>query len=111
MPDDDPIEDLRARLRATQEAAERLAAAPSGGWESLHEARGGFEQEARALAALAATVRDLLPPDLREQLEDLVRRLLLLVRAVLDLLIARLEAGGPGPPDEAGPAVEDIPVS
>jgi hypothetical protein len=62
--------------------------------------------EAQALAALIELGRTIVPPDLRRQLADLIRELLLLVRAVIDWYLERLESGRP-----TATEVEDIPIS
>jgi hypothetical protein len=46
------------------------------------------------------------PPELQQQLTDLIRQVLLLVRAILDRWIERLE-----PERGSEPAVEDIPIA
>ena len=56
---------------------------------------------------MLAMLRDLVPPELRAQLAELVRQLLIFVRAVLDWWIERVERGPRG--DE--PRVEDIPIT
>ena len=61
----------------------------------------------QALVALLESLRDLLPPELREQVTELVRQLLLVLRALIDWLVDRLERG----PRGATPEVEDIPIS
>jgi hypothetical protein len=61
--------------------------------------------EVQALAALIELAQTLVPPELRRQLADLVRELLLLVRAVIDWYLERLELRRR--PD---PQVEDIPI-
>jgi hypothetical protein len=112
----DALDDLRARLRATQKAAERLAEEaatmrpPAAGWEAPRAAE-ETNAELQALVGLLATLRDTLPPELREQVSDLVRQLLLLVRAILDWWIGRLEADPEPRPPEGGRDVEDIPIS
>ncbi len=59
---------------------------------------------------LLAAVRELVPPEVRVQVAELARRLLLLVRAIVDWWLARLD--GAEPPAAAAPApVEDIPIS
>jgi hypothetical protein len=113
----DPLDELRERLRATQEAAARLAGGdarvPPQGWAT--PPRGGAGDDDRApgldadLAALAAAVaalRELVPPELQQQVADLIRQVLLLIRAILDRWIERLE-GERG----AEPEVEDIPIA
>lgn len=108
MPDPDPLDDLRAQVRATQEAAERLiSGVPPRGWEAPREQAGAFGEEVRSLAALLQSLRDLLPPDLREQATDLVRQLLLVLRALIDWLVSRMDERPAG----AEPRVEDIPIS
>ena len=123
MADPDPLDDLRAQVRATQEAAERLMGegVPPRGWSAAAEPAdaGPFSEEVQALASLLAALRELLPPELREQLNDLVRQLLLVLRALIDWWVARLE----GPAGAAGsangsvgaaagaPRGEDIPIA
>jgi hypothetical protein len=103
---DDPIAQLRERIRATADAADRMATdAAEGRTPRTDEAA----QETQALAALLAMLRDALPEELRQQVLDLIRQVLLLVRAILDQVLARLEAGPPAP-GETGSDVQDIPV-
>lgn len=118
---DDPLEELRTRLEATQRAAERLAQetveaarrvrgpeagrVPPAGWEappSGAEASG----ELQALVALLDTLRGVLPEDLQHQLAEVVRQLLLLIRGLIDWWLSRLE------PSQRGQErpVEDIPI-
>lgn len=119
MPDDpDPLDELRAQVRATQEAAERLmsGAVPPRGWEPPRQRTSAFGEEVEALASLLTAVRDLVPPDLREQLTDLIRQLLLVLRALIDWLVSRIEeraagAGAGGAANGGGDRVEDIPIS
>ena len=108
-PDPDRLDDLRDRIRATQEAAERLISegVPRQGWATPEEAE-ETTREVQALAALLQALRELVPPELQEQLREVVRQLLLLVRALVDFWVQRLEQSGP--PAEAGPVPEDIPV-
>jgi len=106
---------LRERLQSTQEAAQRLADEASGakpppmGWDVPRSAEQAND-EIESLVALVAAARELLPPELRAQLAELARQLLVFVRAVLDWWIGRLEhehdAG-----DAAGDGVQDIPIS
>ncbi len=59
---------------------------------------------------LLAAVRELVPPEVRVQVAELARRLLLLVRAIVDWWLARLD--GAEPLGASAPApVEDIPIS
>ena len=111
----DPLSDLRDRLRETHEAAARLAGeeprVPPQGWaapprgESGAGASGSSDDELAQLVALLGSLRELVPPELQQQVTDLIRQVLLLVRAILDLVIERLE------PERGGePEVEDIPI-
>lgn len=107
------LEALRERLRATQEAAQRLADEASGaggvppaGWDVPHRADEA-NAELEALVRMIALLRDVVPPELRAQLSELVRQLLVFVRAVLDWWIERIE---PGPRGDDRP-VEDIPIT
>jgi hypothetical protein len=106
----DPLSDLRERLRATQEAAARLAGeaprVPPQGWAAPPRTDGDTGDELAQLVALLGSLRELVPPELQQQVTDLIRQVLLLVRAVLDLVIERLEPGRGGEPD-----VEDIPIA
>jgi len=105
----DPMEELRARVKATQEAAERIMQekVPPRGWASPPSAAGEATSEMQALVALLEALRELLPPELREQVTALVKQLLLVVRALIDWLVDRLERG----PRGAAPEVEDIPIA
>jgi hypothetical protein len=109
----DPLADLRDRLRATQEAAARLAGSegrvPPQGWASpprAGSASGGADDELAQLVAVLGSLRELVPPELQQQVTDLIRQVLLLVRAILDHVIDRLERGRGGEPE-----VEDIPIA
>jgi hypothetical protein len=108
------LDALRERLRATQEAAQRLAEdaasdrPPPMGWDVPRQADRANE-ELDALLAMIASLRDLLPPELRAQLAELARAILEFVRSVLDWWIGRMgesEGAGNGPDD-----VQDIPIS
>jgi hypothetical protein len=109
------LEALRDRLRATQEAAERLASeaasasrsgVPPAGWDVPGRADDA-NAELEALVRILATLREVMPPELRTQLAELVRQLLLFVRAVLDWWIERMTEG----PRGDDPPVEDIPIT
>lgn len=113
----DPLGELRERLRATQEAAARLAGGdprtpPPQGWAAPPRAGGddagaaGLGDELAALAAAVAALRELVPPELQQQVADLARQVLLLVRTILDRWIERLEGERGAEPD-----VEDIPIA
>jgi hypothetical protein len=115
MPDtsaaEDPLATLRGHVRSAQDAAERLAReakrTPPNGWEPLdHEHARETSEELRGLVELVQALRELLPEDLQSQLTDLLRQLLVVLRAVVDLLIARLERAEPPSRAEA----QDIPV-
>jgi hypothetical protein len=109
------LEALRERLKATQEAAARLAEeaakarerVPPSGWD-VPRAADEANEELDALVRLLATLRDALPVELRAQLADLARQLLMFVRAVLDWWIDRLD--GEDRPEGRAVEVEDIPL-
>jgi hypothetical protein len=110
----DPLSDLRARLRETQDAAARLAGkgprVPPQGWAAPSSSGSGTgagaSDELTQLVALLGSLRELVPPELQQQVTDLIRQVLLLVRAILDHVIERLE------PERGGePEVEDIPIA
>jgi hypothetical protein len=63
-------------------------------------------RELQALVALLDVVRGLIPRELAEQLSELVRELLLLVRALIDWYLDRVELRRKTPVE-----VEDIPIS
>lgn len=63
-------------------------------------------RELQALVALVDVVRGLIPRELADQLTELVRELLLLVRALIDWYLDRLELRRKTPVE-----VEDIPIS
>ena len=118
------LERLRERLQQTQAAASRLAEEaaaerdrargdkpPLAGWDVPRRAEEA-NAEVEALLSLLSTLRDVLPPELRAQLAELARALLVFVRAVLEWAIDRLElearsASSRGDDD----GVEDIPIS
>ncbi|MDQ3609674.1 MAG: hypothetical protein M3459_12360 [Actinomycetota bacterium] len=108
----DGLAELRERLRVTAAAAERLvdevAAQGTGG--DVPRAADEANQELRALVSLVELLRDLLPAELREELARVVRQILLLLRAVIDWWVARLESGEDVAPPEPV-SVEDIPLS
>ena len=114
-PETDPFDELRARIRSTADAAERLsfeaAAGAAGGHDDGRRARAADDatHEAQALVALVQLLRDLLPEELRRQVTELIRQVLVLVRAVIDYYLARLEPGAERAP-AAPVVVEDIPL-
>src|SRR3954452_21850276 len=108
MPDPDPLDERRERVRATTEAAERMMRdVPPSGWAAPPPRSGEATSEMQALVTLLESLRELLPPELRTQVTELVRQLLLVLRALIDFLVDRLERG----PRGAEPAVEDIPIA
>lgn len=119
-PTDDPLEQLRERIKATQEATGRLAAEAAGAARAQSEGRvppQGYRtpkdtsqraDEIAALAALLESLRAVVPAELQQQLSEVIRQILLLVRALIDFWVARLDPGER--PAAAEPVVEDIPV-
>ena len=117
MPDD-PLDRLRAQVEAAHEAAQRVAEEaaaaseradiPPAGYASPGEqASAGQENpELRALVGLIELVRDLVPADMQQQLVELIRELLMLARAIIDLIVSRLERR-----QAADTEVEDIPLT
>jgi hypothetical protein len=99
----DPLSELRERVVAAQAAAERLA----GEARSQPREPSGYEarDEIDALVALLRALRGLLPPDLQQQVSDLIRQVLLLLRAVIDFWVEHLDA-----PRPADVEVQDIPI-
>ena len=99
----DPLTELRERVHAAQAAAERLAG------EARSQARELPRPDARdeldALVVLLRALRDLVPPELQQQVSDLVRQVLLLLRAIIDFWVERLDA-----PHPAQVEVQDIPI-
>ena len=126
-PADDPLDALRERIRRTEEAAERLRSQiaeaasattrpdapqegaaehetiPPRGWASA--APGGQRDEFAALVVLIDALRSLVPAELQQQVAELVRELLLAVRALIDWYLERVEARRSTPVE-----VEDIPI-
>jgi len=113
----DPLDELRERVRAAQAAAEALAReaaaaasgadVPPGGWASSPGATSQFSEEVQSLASLLEALRDLLPPELRQQVNELVRQLLLVLRALIDWWVERMDRG----PRGGEPEVEDIAIA
>jgi hypothetical protein len=84
----------------------RAGRVPPSGWEappSAKEASG----ELQALTGLFETLRSVLPEDIQRQVTEVVRQLLLLIRALIDWWIARMDRDGRG----KDVAVQDIPIS
>src|SRR5215213_4941188 len=117
-PDPDHLDELRARLRATQEAAEKIAGRiPPQGWASDAEReRSATAAEIQALVSVLHALRDVVPDDLWDHVREIVRQLLLLLRALLDVVVDRLGAEGAGGGATragrgAGPDLQDIPIA
>jgi hypothetical protein len=119
----DPLETLRDQIRVATEAAERLvrdvtvgaetgpagarvSGMPRAGWESPPQTS-ETASELQMLTDLVQSLRDLLPADVQEQVTDVIRQLLLLVRALIDWIVARIEQDGRGQEIE----VQDIPIT
>ena len=111
-PDPDDLDELRERLRATAEAAERIKGkVPPQGWATPQD-RDAAAGEVQALIAMLQALRDLVPEELWDQIREILRQLLLLLRAILDLVVERLGAdGGARADSRRGPQVEDIPIT
>lgn len=115
--DREALDALREQVRATQEAAERIVretgervsgGTPPGGWDVPREPVGEATTELQALVTLFESLRDLLPEDLRQQVAELVRQLLLVMRALIDWLVERMDYRSP---PATTPPVEDIPIA
>ncbi len=78
---------------------------PPSGWAANDPARelGG---ELRALVELVESLQSLLPAELRDQLHEVIRQILLLARAVIDWLVERMQRE----PAEQPAEVQDIPI-
>jgi hypothetical protein len=115
MPEPDPIriDELRARLRETQEAAQRLAGEDWAAADVPPRVRSEAADEIAALVSVLRTLRDAVPDDLWEQVREIVRQLLLLLRALLDVIVERLGADGgrDARPRRGGPDLQDIPIA
>jgi hypothetical protein len=120
---DDPLAELRDRIQATQEAAQRLAEeagraqraagegrVPPAGWQTPRE-RGERSEELQSLVAVLESLRGLVPPELQQQLTEVIRQILLLIRAIIDWWVDRLDAGGRQASRPAADEVQDIPVA
>jgi hypothetical protein len=117
MAEPEPIrlDELRARLRETQAAAERLAGQiPPQGWASGRE-RSETAEEIQALVSILSALRAVVPDDLWKQVREIVRQLLLLLRALLDLVVERLGAdersGAASATGSRGSGLQDIPIT
>jgi hypothetical protein len=99
----DPLTELRERVHAAQAAAERLAgdARTQARELPLHDGR----DELDALVGLLRALRELVPPELRQQVSEVIRQVLLLLRAIIDFWVEQLDA-----PRPAETEVHDIPI-
>ena len=79
---------------------------PESGWDAPESHREAAS-ELQALGRLFAMVRELLPEDVQEQVTELIRQLLLVLRAMIDWAVARIERGPRGREIQ----VEDIPIA
>jgi len=111
---DDPLHELRERLADTQAAAERLAGEaararaehdkgriPPSGWATPDE-HAERRDELHALLGVLDALKALVPTELEAQLREVIRQVLLLVRAVVDWWLERVEP----PPPVSSPAVD-----
>jgi hypothetical protein len=106
-PEPTRLDELRARLRETQEAAQRLADdIPNVPPHAQHAAA----DELSALVGVLRGLRDAVPDDLWEQVREIVRHLLVLLRALLDLIVERLGGERAAPRRWSGPDLQDIPI-
>jgi hypothetical protein len=114
----DPYDELREQLRATTAAAERLARetagargarTPPGGWASPEETA-ERQQELQALIALVEALREIVPPELVEQVRTVLRQLLLLARTLIDWWVERVDSAAAPSAAPAPTAVEQIPI-
>ena len=62
------------------------------------------QEEAQALIALLQALRDLVPAELQAQLTEVIRQVLLLLRALIDWWVARLDPEGRDEPLQPAPA-------
>src|SRR6185295_10765999 len=102
MPPPDPLSELRERVQAAQAAAERLAG--EAGDHVRERPPHDTRDELDALVALLRALRELVPAELQQQVSDVIRHVLLLLRAVIDYWVDRLDA-----PRPAEVEVQDIP--
>ena len=100
----DPLSELRERVHAAQAAAEHLAGEAREHASELP--RRDARDELDALVALLRALRELVPAELQQQVSDVIRQVLLLLRAVIDYWVDRLDA-----PRPAEVEVQDIPIS
>jgi hypothetical protein len=120
----DPLDALRERIRATQEAAvslareaaaaadaereraEREGRVPPRGWHSAADGTPGANEIA-ALAAIAESLRGMIPRDLERGLIELLRQMLLVLQSLIEWWLHRLDRRR----GRGDVTVEDIPIS
>ena len=126
----DLLDALRERIKTTQQAAERIAfeaqaavsdvareraerpanggrRPPPSGYAVPGASAGAADtSDMQALVALIELARGIVPAELSAQLAELVRELLLLVRAIIDWYLDRIERRRASPVE-----VEDIPIT
>jgi hypothetical protein len=100
----DPLSQLRERVHAAQAAAERLAGEAREHASELP--RRDTSDELDAVVALLRALRELVPPELQQQVSEVIRHVLLLLRALIDYWVDRLDAPRPAEVD-----VQDIPIA
>jgi hypothetical protein len=116
---DDPLADLRERVRATREAAERLGEeaaeamraqregrVPPQGWATPQE-RDETRASLQVMVGFLEAIRDLVPPEVQQQVREVIRQILLLIRTIIDWWLDRFEGAAPKPE----PTVEEIPIA
>lgn len=101
------LDELREQLRQARIAVEELAReAPEQRPAAADTAEGARERhlddDVGHLVDALRALRHLVPEDLHDQLRETIRQLLLLVRGMIDVAVARLE-----PPDEDGDGRHD----
>lgn len=104
----DRFDELRDHLRVVRDSA--AAAIPRQGWAGSNEHHQPNVDEAEALLKALHALRELVPDELQEQLRETIHQVLLLVRALIDLAISRVEAGEPARADAPHAEAEDIPI-
>jgi hypothetical protein len=120
----DPLDALRDRIRATQEAAEALAReaaaaaeaererahregrVPPRGWQAPGDGTPGANEIA-ALAAIAESLRGLVPRDLERGMIELLRQLLLVLQSLIEWWLHRIDRRQ----GRGEVTIEDIPIS
>lgn len=108
---EDPLEVLRAHLRSAQAAAQRLLddseRTPPAGWEPLSSEQAHERaSQLHSLTDLVRSIREALPEDVLAQLADLIRAVLNVLRALVDLLLSRLSPQEHAPRSE----IQEIPI-